>query len=171
MEYVLPVKPSPNLNTQLSIMLYPSTCLFEGVALNHGRGTQFPFTVLGAPSLKDKYPFSYTPVSIPGMSESPLYMNQVCYGLDLRHYDVSKLRKSKRINIEWMIELYNAYPEKERFFDRTQSKQMGNIDGLAGNAEFKKQIMEGKTVKQIQDSWEPGLSEYKKMRKKYLLYP
>ena len=171
MEYVLPVKPSPNLNTQLSIMLYPSTCLFEGVALNHGRGTQFPFTVLGAPSLKDKYPFSYTPVSIPGMSESPLYMNQVCYGLDLRNYDVSKLRKSKRINIEWMIELYNAYPEKERFFDRTQSKQMGNIDGLAGTADFKKQIMDGKTVKQIQDSWEPGLSQYKKMRKKYLLYP
>ena len=171
MEYVLPVKPSPNLNTQLSIMLYPSTCLFEGVALNHGRGTQFPFTVLGAPLLKDKYPFSYTPVSIPGMSESPLYMNQVCYGLDLRNYDVSKLRKSKRINIEWMIELYNAFPEKERFFDRSQSKQMGNIDGLAGNADFKKQIMEGKTVKQIQDSWEPGLSQYKKMRKKYLLYP
>ncbi|OQP61733.1 hypothetical protein A3860_31200 [Niastella vici] len=171
MEYVLPVKPSPNLNTQQSIMLYPSTCLFEGVALNHGRGTQFPFTVLGAPALKGKYAFSFTPVSIPGMAESPLYMNEVCYGLDLRPYDVSKLRKSKRINIEWMIELYKAYPEKERFFDRSISKQIGNIDFLAGTAEFKKQIMEGKTVKQIQNSWEPGLSQYKIMRKKYLLYP
>jgi uncharacterized protein YbbC (DUF1343 family) len=126
---------------------------------------------LGAPSLKDKYSFSFTPVSIPGMAESPLYMDQVCYGLDLRKYDVSKLRKSKRINIEWMIELYNAFPEKERFFDRTQSKQIGNIDGLAGTAEFKKQIIEGKTAKQIRDSWEPGLSQYKQMRKKYLLYP
>jgi len=171
MEYVLPVKPSPNLNTQQSIMLYPSTCLFEGVALNHGRGTQFPFTVLGAPALKGKYAFSFTPISIPGMAESPLYMNEVCYGLDLRPYDVSQLRKSKRINIEWMIELYKAYPEKERFFDRSISKQIGNIDFLAGTAEFKKQIMEGKTVKQIQDSWEPGLSQYKQMRKKYLLYP
>jgi uncharacterized protein YbbC (DUF1343 family) len=171
MEYVLPVKPSPNLNTQQSIMLYPSICLFEGAAINLGRGTYMPFTVLGAPSLKDKYSFSFTPVSIPGMSESPLYMNEVCYGLDLRQYDVSKLRKSKRINIEWMIELYKAFPDKARFFDRSISKQIGNIDFLAGNAEFKKQIMEGKTVKQIQDSWEPGLSQYKKMRKKYLLYP
>jgi len=171
MEYVLPVKPSPNLNTQQSILLYPSTCLFEGVAVNLGRGTQFPFTILGAPVLKDKYKFSFTPVSIPGMSESPLYMNEVCYGIDLRKYDVSKLRKSKRINIDWMIELYNAFPDKSKFFDRSISKQIGNIDYLAGVSEFKKQIMEGKTAKQIQDSWEPGLSEYKQMRKKYLLYP
>lgn len=171
MEYTLPVKPSPNLNTQQSIMLYPSTCLFEGVALNHGRGTYFPFTILGSPSLKDKFSFSFTPVSIPGMSESPLYQDQVCYGLDLRKYDVARLRKSKRINLEWMIELYKAFPDKEKFFDRTQSKQMGDINKLAGVLAFKQQIISGKSVKEIQDSWEPGLSQYKAMRKKYLIYP
>jgi uncharacterized protein YbbC (DUF1343 family) len=170
-EYVLPVNPSPNLNTNQAVMLYPSTCLFEGVALNHGRGTQFPFTIFGAPSLKGKYNFSFTPVSIKGMSESPLYMNEVCYGLDLRKYDIAKLRKTKQINIEWMMELYKAFPDKEKFFDRTQSKQMGNIDGLAGTADFKKQIIEGKSEKEIRASWEPGLSAYKEMRKKYLLYP
>ena len=170
MEYVLPVKPSPNLNTQQSILLYPSTCLFEGVALNHGRGTQFPFTVFGAPALKGKYDFSYTPVSIPGMSESPLYMNEVCYGLDLRKYDVSQLRKTKQINIQWMIDLYNAFPDKARFFDRSQSRQIGNIDGLIGNADFKEQIKQGKSEKEIRATWEPGLSQYKEMRKKYLLY-
>lgn len=88
----LPVKPSPNLNTQQSIMLYP-TCWFEGTVLNHGRGTQFPFTVFGSPLLKGQYDFSYTPVSIPGMSETPLHMNSACYGLDLRSVDVAQLRK------------------------------------------------------------------------------
>ena len=171
MEYVLPVRPSPNLNTQQSIMLYPSTCLFEGTALNHGRGTQFPFTVLGAPALKGKYNFSFTPVSIPGMSEAPLFMNEVCYGLDLRKYDVRQLRKTGRINIEWMQELYRAHPQKDKFFDRTQSRQIGNIDGLAGNAAFKKQIMEGWPAAKIRATWEPGLAKYKIMRKKYLLYP
>ena len=170
MEYTLPVKPSPNLNTQQSIMLYPSTCLFEGTILNHGRGTQFPFTILGSPLLKDKYSFSFTPVSIPGMSETPLHMNQVCYGLDLRKYDIDKLRQTKRINLEWMLELYNNYPVKEKFFDRSQSNQIGNIDFLSGSYEFQKQIKAGKTAKEIQDSWEPGLSQYKSMRKKYLLY-
>jgi uncharacterized protein YbbC (DUF1343 family) len=171
MAYTLPVKPSPNLNTQQSIMLYPSTCLFEGTILNHGRGTYFPFTVLGAPALKGKYDFSFTPVSLPGMSETPLHMNEVCYGIDLRNYDVNELRKTKRINLQWMMELYKAYPYKDKFFDRSQSAQIGNIDGLSGDAEFKKQIMAGKTAQEIYDSWEPGLSKYKIMRKKYLLYP
>ncbi len=170
MPYVLPVKPSPNLNTQQSILLYPSLCLFEGAILNYGRGTQFPFTVLGSPLFKDKFSFSFTPLSIPGMSESPIHMNQVCYGIDLRNYDVNQLRKTKRVNIQWMIDMYNAYPEKDRFFDRSFSKQMGNIDFLAGVSEFKEQIKAGKSAKEIQQSWEPGLSNYKEMRKKYLLY-
>jgi uncharacterized protein YbbC (DUF1343 family) len=170
MPYTLPVNPSPNLNTPQSILLYPSTCLFEGTILNHGRGTYFPFTVLGAPALKNKYSFSFTPVSLAGMSETPLYMNEVCYGIDLRNYNVTELRKTNRINLQWMMELYKAYPYKDKFFDRTQSKQIGNIDGLAGDAEFKKQIIAGKTEKEMQDSWEPKLSQYKLMRKKYLLY-
>jgi len=105
------------------------------------------------------------------MAEEPLHMNQVCYGIDLRNYDINQLRKTKRINLQWMIELYNAYPHKEKFFDFKQSKQMGNIDKLAGTAAFKEQIRQGWTEEQIRKSWEPALSEYKQMRKKYLLYP
>jgi uncharacterized protein YbbC (DUF1343 family) len=171
MPYELPVKPSPNLNTQQSILLYPSTCLFEGTALNHGRGTYFPFTVLGAPSLKGKYSFSYTPVSIPGMSETPLYMNETCYGLDLRNYDVNQLRKEKRINLQWMKELYKAFPDKEKFFDYKQSKEIGNIDFRTGDSRLKQQIIEDVPDEDIRKSWEPGLSNYKQMRKKYLIYP
>jgi uncharacterized protein YbbC (DUF1343 family) len=171
MAYNLPVKPSPNLNTQQSILLYPSTCLFEGTALNHGRGTYYPFTVLGAPSLKGKYSFSFTPVSIPGMSETPLYMDQVCYGLDLRNYDAGILRKTKRINLQWMKELYKAFPDKEKFFDYKQSKEIGNIDFRTGDKRLKQQIIDDVPDEEIYQSWEPGLSNYKKMRKQYLLYP
>ncbi|MEA5401294.1 DUF1343 domain-containing protein [Arcicella sp. DC2W] len=168
--YTLPVKPSPNLNTQQSVMLYPITCLFEGTIISQGRGTYFPFTVLGSPALKGKYDFSFTPKSIKGMSETPLHLNQECFGIDFRNFDIEVLRKSKRINIQWMIDFYQAYPFKDKFFDKSQSDQMLNIDVLAGNATFKQQIIEGKSVKEIQDSWEPQLSEYKEMRKKYLIY-
>lgn len=171
MPYVLPVKPSPNLNTAQSIMLYPSTCLFEGTILNHGRGTQYPFTIMGAPKLKGKYEFSYTPVSIPGMSESPLHMNEVCYGLDLRTYDVEQLRRKRQINIGWLLELYNAYPEKERFFDSSYSKQMGVIERLIGVSDFRKQVQEGWSEERIRETWQPGLAAFKELRKKYLLYP
>lgn len=170
MEYVLPVKPSPNLNTHQSIMLYPSTCLFEGTRLNHGRGTQFPFTVFGSPLYKGIYSFSYTPTGIPGMAETPLFKDEIVYGLDLRNYDINELRRSGKLNIQWMIDLYNAYPDKKNFFDRSLSNQINNIDFLAGRREFKEQIIAGKSVEEIRATWQPGLAQFRKMRQKYLLY-
>ena len=171
MEYVLPVAPSPNLNTQQAIRLYPSLCLFEGTIISQGRGTHFPFTVLGSPDLKGKYGFSFTPVSIKGMSETPLHQNKTCYGMDLRKYDASEFRKNGQINLKWLLELYRAYPIKEKFFDSKQSNQIGNFDNLAGTSLLRKQIIAGKTELEIRASWEPGLSEFKKLRAKYLLYP
>lgn len=170
MPYVLPVKPSPNLNTPQSILLYPTLCLFEGTIISQGRGTYFPFTVLGNPDLKGKYKFSFTPKGIKGMSETPLHMDKECYGLDLRQYSANKIRRDAKINLAWLIEMYNAYPYKEKFFDFKQSKQMGNFDKLAGTYDLKQQIIAGKSEEEIRQSWEPGLSQYKIMRKKYLLY-
>lgn len=171
MEYVLPVKPSPNLNTQQAIMLYPSVCMFEATYLNHGRGTYFPFTVFGSPEYKGIYEFSFTPTSIKGMSATPIFMDQVCYGIDLRNYDVSLLRKSKKINLQWIMELYKTHPHKEKFFDSKLSREMNSIEIQIGSGLFRQQIIDGKSEKEIRASWEPGLSKYKVMRKKYLLYP
>jgi uncharacterized protein YbbC (DUF1343 family) len=171
MSYTLPVNPSPNLNTQQSVMLYPSICWFEGTMISQGRGTYFPFTVLGSPDLKGKYKFSFTPDSIKGMAETPLYRGQVCYGLDLRKYDIELLRKNRRLNIQWMKELYAAYPYKEKFFDYHQSREIGNIDFRTGDSRFRQQIIDNVSDDEIRKSWEPGLSQFKEMRKKYLLYP
>ncbi|MDQ7949844.1 MAG: DUF1343 domain-containing protein, partial [Pedobacter sp.] len=78
--YTVPIPPSPNLNTQQSILLYPSLCLFEGTILSQGRGTDRPFTVLGAPALKGKFDFTFKPTAMPGKSETPLHMGLTCYG-------------------------------------------------------------------------------------------
>ncbi|MOA39611.1 hypothetical protein D3C78_1614090 [compost metagenome] len=69
-----------------------------------------------------------------------------------------------------MIKFYNDYPDKAKFFDFTQSKEMGDINKLAGTSLFKQQIVDGKSESEIRKTWEPGLSQYKKMRKQYLLY-
>ncbi len=171
MPYTLPVPPSPNLNTQQSVLLYPSTCMFEGTYLNHGRGTYTPFAVLGSPELEGIYDFSFTPKSIPGMAENPLFMGKLCFGIDLREYDTHLLRQSGKINLRWIIELYQAHPRKELFFDSSLSNQMGVIERLIGHSQFRDQIISGASEEEIRASWEPGLTEYKEMRKKYLLYP
>lgn len=84
---------------------------------------------------------------------------------------MEQLRKRRQINLSWMKELYAAYPEKERFFDRSYHRQIGNIDRLSGQSAFKEQIMAGLSEEEIRKTWEPGLTAFKKMRAKYLLYP
>jgi uncharacterized protein YbbC (DUF1343 family) len=162
--YTLPIPPSPNLNTQQSILLYPSLCLFEGTIISQGRGTMFPFQVLGNPDLKEHYDFSFTPVSIEGMSTNPPHKDKECFGMDLREYDINIFKESGRINLSWLIEFYNIHPDKENFF------HTGRFDRLAGTDKLRNQIIEGKTEQEIRDSWEPALSEFKEMRKGYLLY-
>ena len=167
--YLLPIPPSPNLNTQQSVLLYPSLCLFEGTIISQGRGTYFPFQVLGSPELKGKYSFSFKPVPIIGMSENPPQENMECYGLDLRNYNTDIFKETGRINLSWLTELYNAYPFKDKFFSKNKNGVF-RIDRLAGSSKLREQIVAGKSESEIRDSWEPELSQYKKMRMKYLLY-
>ncbi|SDD07467.1 exo-beta-N-acetylmuramidase NamZ family protein [Pedobacter soli] len=172
MNYELTVHPSPNLNTQQAVLLFPSLCMFEGTAINEGRGTYMPFTILGAPALKGKYSFSYKPVSIPGMSERPNHRDTTCYGIDLRKYDISELRKAGKINLSWVIELYKAYPDKAHFFGAERGNTgVSPFDLRIGTDSLRKQIIAGVPESEIRKSWEPGLQQFKSIRKKYLLYP
>lgn len=175
MGYRLPGPPSPNLRDQQAILLYPTLCLFGGTVISDGRGTHFPFEMIGNPELKGKYSFSYTPVPMPGMTEHPPMQGRVCYGLDLRHFDTQLLRKSGRLHLSWVLEFYKAYPNKVAFFLREStgdSTRIGyHFDELAGTDQLRKQIIAGKSLEEIHASWEPGLSRFKAARKKYLIYP
>ena len=156
--YILPVKPSPNLPNQQAIELYPSLCFFEGTAISVGRGTAFPFQVLGNPLLKN-LPFTFTPVTIKGVAVKPPHEGKLCYGLDLRN-----AKQERKINLQYLIKLYQDYPEKEKFFT-----DYFNI--LAGNPDLRLAIEQGKSEEEIRAQWQPELMAYKTIRKKYLLYP
>ncbi|MBK1438539.1 DUF1343 domain-containing protein [Parapedobacter sp. ISTM3] len=173
MDDELPVPPSPNLNTQRSIYLYPSLCWFGGTAISDGRGTYTPFQLLGSPALRGKYAFSFVPQAIHGMSEHPMHAGDTCYGLDLRGLDLEAFRATKRLNLRWLLELYEAYPDKANFFNR--EAELGedavlHFDQQAGTQSLRKQLKAGYTEAQIRESWEPALNRYRGMRKKYLLY-
>lgn len=156
--YILPVKPSPNLPNQQAIELYPSLCFFEGTVISVGRGTAFPFQVLGNPLLKN-LPFTFKPVTIKGVAVKPPHEGKLCYGLDLRN-----AKQERKINLLYLIKLYQDYPEKEKFFT-----DYFNI--LAGNPDLRLAIEQGKSEEEIRAQWQPELMAYKTIRKKYLLYP
>lgn len=156
--YPIPHKPSPNLPNDHAIRLYPSTCLFEGTALSVGRGTQTPFEVIGHPDLKNM-PFSFTPVSIEGMSKNPPHENKICYGLDLRTAPLKN-----QLDLSYLIQLYKSYPDKEKFF-------IPYFEKLAGTSVLREQIKSGMTEEAIRKTWEDDLTKFSAIRIKYLLYP
>jgi hypothetical protein len=106
--------------------------------------------------------FSFKPVSTSG-SKNPPYENQSCKGLDLAGVGISSIRDKGKLNLTWLITLYNGANDKNTFFTSF-------FDKLAGTEQLRKQIMEGKTEDEIRKSWEPGLKRFSEIRKKYLLY-
>lgn len=163
-KYILPVRPSPNLPDMQSIYLYPSTCFFEGTVLSEGRGTDKPFQVFGHP-LYPKNMYSFIPKPNEGAKSSKHYF-ETCYGWDLSG-SIEKILKEvdNHIQLKWLIEAYKLFPGKDSFFLKTNS-----FNRLAGNDILMQQIKEGMSEEAIRKSWEPKLSEFKTIRKKYLLY-
>ena len=169
--YELPVKPSPNLPNAQSIYLYPSTCLFEGTSLSEGRGTDKPFQLFGAPSLP-KTLKSFTPQPNEGAKSSKHY-GKVCYGWDLSGTTEQVLSQVKgKFQLKWLIEAYKLFPQKDSFFlvPKSGNMEQSFITKLAGTNELWQQIRSGKSEAEIRKSWEPALSNFKAIRKRYLLY-
>lgn len=160
MQYDLPVIPSPSLPNALSVRLYTSLCLFEGTDVSVGRGTDWPFQVLGFPDpvFGD---FQFTPGERDGMSKHVEGKGEVNYGLDLRELDPSE----QTFTLKYLIDFYHKMPDKDNFFARAEF-----FDKLAGTDQLRNQIIAGLSEDEIKDSWKEELSEYKEMRKKYLLY-
>lgn len=155
--YSLPVKPSPNLPNDLSIRLYPSTCLFEGTVISLGRGTHFPFQVYGYPDPKFGS-FTFTPVSIDGMSKNPPHQDKLCYGKDLRAESMNH-----QFSLSYLLEAYEISGMKEKFFNNY-------FNTLVGTDEIKKAMLAGKSAQEIEASWASDLETYKLLRNKYLIY-
>ena len=171
--YELPVAPSPNLPDMQSVLLYASTCYFEGTDVSLGRGTTKPFQVYGHPTMsKDLY--SFTPRSVPG-AKNPPHLNVTCYGADLSNVviDISK-PEWQRIQLKYLLDAYRLFPDKSRFFLKPSKQNPQPQDyffnKLTGNAILMQQIIDATPEAEIRKTWEPGLKTFKEMRKKYLLY-
>ena len=156
MAYSLPVKPSPNLPNDQSINLYASLCLFEGTNVSMGRGTEKQFQIYGSPFLP-KESFSFIPKSNFG-AKAPLYNGQECYGEDLTTYP-----RVNQLELKWLIKAYKNTNDKTSFFNPFFTK-------LAGTKKLQQQIETNVSEKEIRETWKNDLVNFKKTRKKYLIY-
>ena len=158
--YQLPIEPSPNLPTQHSIYLYPSTCLFEGTVVSMGRGTDAPFEVYGHPALEGRA-FCFTPEPNAG-SKNPPHNGKLCYGVDLRGVSDEDIWR-EGLNLEYVIDAYHDLDMGDKFFTPMFEK-------LVGVEYVRRMIIEGYSADDIEKMWQKELEEYKSLRRKYLIY-
>ncbi|MGO4822315.1 MULTISPECIES: exo-beta-N-acetylmuramidase NamZ family protein [unclassified Flavobacterium] len=156
MNYNLPQKPSPNLLNDKAINLYASLCLFEGTNVSVGRGTEKQFQIYGSPYLTNAE-FIFMPRPNVG-AQNPVYNGISCYGEDLSNTD-----KLKQLELKWLIKAYQNTTDKTNFFNPFFTK-------LAGTQKLQLQIEAGMTEAAIKLTWQKGITHFRTMSEKYLIY-
>ncbi len=163
--YSLPVKPSPNLPNDQAIALYPSLCPFEGTSVSVGRGTDFPFQIIGSPTTKN-LKFRFMPHSMKGSDKHPLHQDTYCYGLNLS----SEKNIPKGFSLQYVIQFYNYFQNLTKHAEKEFFTRPHWFDLLMGTNQVRLDILKDKSEEQIRSAWQKKLNQYKEIRKKYLLY-
>ena len=163
--YSLPVKPSPNLPNDHAISLYPSLCPFEGTSVSVGRGTDFPFQIIGSPTTKN-LKFRFMPHPMKGSDKHPLHQDTYCYGLNLS----SEKNIPKGFSLQYVIQFYNYFQNLTKHAEKEFFTRPHWFDLLMGTNQVRLDILKNKTEEQIRSAWQKKLNQYKEIRKKYLLY-
>ena len=163
--YSLPVKPSPNLPNDQAIALYPSLCPFEGTSVSVGRGTDFPFQIIGSPTTKN-LKFRFMPHPMKGSDKHPLHQDTYCYGLNLS----SEKNIPKGFSLQYVIQFYNYFQNLTKHAEKEFFTRPHWFDLLMGTNQVRLDILKYKTEEQIRSAWQKKLNQYKEIRKKYLLY-
>ncbi|MCX5884500.1 MAG: DUF1343 domain-containing protein [Proteobacteria bacterium] len=172
------VMPSPNMPTPDSATVYPGMCLLEGTNLSEGRGTTRPFEIFGAPWLD---PYLLKEIlereDLPGASFRPLcfvptfnkWRGELCGGIQIHVTD-----REQFLPFETALAIVKhakeLHPDSFRWSTPPYEYEEIKLpfDIIAGTDTLRKTM--NKELKEICQSWQKELTEFKIMREKYLLY-
>jgi uncharacterized protein YbbC (DUF1343 family) len=174
------VMPSPNMPTIESATVFPGTVHFEGTQLSEGRGTTRPFELVGAPYIVSEYfAAELNNAHLPGVYFRscifrPTFQKHAgisCGGVQLHVIDrdrfepvVTGLTMVKAARDLYPDQFRWKEPPYEYVYDRNP------FDVIAGTTKVREAFEQGTAISELQESWEPQLSEFKKLREEFLLY-
>lgn len=171
-------KPSPNLPTFDSILAYAGTCLFEGLNISEGRGTEKPFEYIGAPWIDhhaaaglmndlelpgvEFETIEFVPERMPFHSRDPYLAGEQCNGIYVNVTDRNLFEPYKAgIAMVWAI--HQLHAEKMEWNESTW-------DRLTGTRRLMNMIQAGSHPTEIYASWEQELAAFREMSTQYMLY-
>ncbi len=171
------VRPSPNMATLNTAIVYPGTCLVEGITVAEGRGTERPFEWLGAPFIDGDLwahalnrlalpgvrfePIAFIPKEIPGVASNPKFRDRHCAGVFVDVID-RNVFEAVRTGITILSTARALYPDSVQW--------RGSIDRLAGTTEVRLAIDQGVDADSLCARWKPEIERFRALRQKYLLY-
>jgi uncharacterized protein YbbC (DUF1343 family) len=174
------VMPSPNMPTLDTAIVYPGTVLFEGTNVSEGRGTTRPFEITGAPwPVAERFAEQMNALGLAGVFFRPAVFEPTfqkhakvpCAGCQMHVLDRRAFKPA-----EAGVALIKAFRDADpsRFAWRQPPYEYEHtkipIDILAGSSELREQIETGMNARDIARSWTPRVSEFNKIRERYLLY-
>ena len=169
------VPPSPNMPTLTTATLYPGLCLFEGTNMSEGRGTTKPFEYIGAPWCDgEQWAQTLNALRLPGvlfrpivftpgpLNESTKHAKQTCGGVAIHITDREHFRPIETA-IHMLSILTSEYREHFAFLT-------AHFDRLAGNNWLRNDLMNRKSVDEIQKRWGAELQTWTDTTKQYHTY-
>jgi uncharacterized protein YbbC (DUF1343 family)/CubicO group peptidase (beta-lactamase class C family) len=163
------INPSPNMRDLTEAALYPGLGMIEGTNISVGRGTSTPFELVGAPWIDASTLASYLNArEIDGVRFVPVnftpadsrYANQKCGGVNIIVTERDVL-DAPELGMEIAAALLQLYPNDYK---------IATADGLMRNKATLDALLAGEDPRRIAESWQDALSDFERIRTKYLLY-
>ncbi|HZN18091.1 MAG TPA: DUF1343 domain-containing protein, partial [Micromonosporaceae bacterium] len=172
------VMPSPNMPTPDTALVYPGTCMFEGVAsISEGRGTTRPFELVGGPEMDYHWGDRLNALNLPGVEFREAYFtptfskftNRLCAGVEVKVTDQSAY-DPVRTGVAMLVEARRD-PSFVWRFDAFDPVRPYWVDKLSGSPRLRTMIDAGASVDDAVGAWQEELAAFVARRQPYLLYP
>ncbi|MGH3658358.1 MAG: exo-beta-N-acetylmuramidase NamZ family protein, partial [Micromonosporaceae bacterium] len=169
------VMPSPNMPTPDTALVYPGTCMFEGVGMiSEGRGTTRPFELIGGPDLDYHWGDRLNAYNLPGVRFREAYFRptfnkfegELCNGVAVKVIDGDAFQPI-RTGVAMLVEA-RKYPAFAWRKDSWDTRRPYWIDKLTGSTRLRTMIDDGASVADVEGAWADELAAFRRQREPYL---
>jgi uncharacterized protein YbbC (DUF1343 family) len=165
------VAPSPNLPTLASVTVYPGQVILEGTNLSEGRGTTKPFEYFGAPWI-DGYDLAkdLNALNLPGVKFREVYFTPTFSKFAGTNCGGCQLHVTDRGAYQSVATTLTILAEIKRLYAGKLQLHADYFDHVLGTASVREALERGEPATRIVAAFKPGLEDFAKLRKPFLLY-
>jgi uncharacterized protein YbbC (DUF1343 family) len=166
------LNPSPNIRNVDAALLYPGTVFFEGTTATEGRGTDDPFTLIGASWMTDNAAIAaeLNAKKLPGVRfDTATRTIEGGYKFGGQTIPMIKIRVTDRdsvraveLGIRMLRTIYAHHPRDFKW-------RVAAIDRLAGTDKLRSAV-EQNTIDALINSWNADAAKFAALVRPYLLY-